>query len=65
MKTPFPEHARLINGNSNSRRERVSARILVLPDPLTTGNAKHIARFAAEAHLATMFGLRAAWMPGD
>ena len=38
-------------------RARVGA-ILVLPDPLTTGNAKHIARFAAEAHLPTMFGLR-------
>jgi putative ABC transport system substrate-binding protein len=36
---------------------RVGA-ILVLPDPLTTGNSKSIARFAAEAHLPTMFGLR-------
>jgi ABC-type uncharacterized transport system substrate-binding protein len=37
-------------------RERVGA-IVVLPDPLTTGHAKRIARLAAEGRLPTMFGL--------
>jgi putative ABC transport system substrate-binding protein len=38
-------------------RERIGA-ILVLPDPLTTGDGKRIARLAMEARLPTMFGLR-------
>ena len=38
-------------------RARVGA-IVVLQDPLTTGDVKRIARLAAEARLPTMFGLR-------
>jgi ABC-type uncharacterized transport system substrate-binding protein len=40
-----------------AKRARLGA-ILVLPDVLTTSNAKLIAGFAAQAHLPTMFGLR-------